>query len=295
MGSSSTGTTVQPGNPIVGGVALRRPAIRSPDYQVGVSGWTINQDGSAEFNNATFRGTVQVVGANGSIKITGTIPAELVTFYAPTTVEGVFQFVHASGAYEYIATLNTDFTAYGAVTSTGTVRQAYELSATVANEALMSFGITSVQIQTDGANGGLIVAGDRINGSFAGVAGGSSPGTTASGTYADLPGGGFAFDFNKRYTGSSIRIDFSQSFVNTVTANNRIDFAVLINGTDYPVVSLNPNVINQHACAAATAYVAAGLTHNSYTIKGRWKRGTGTGTASINTDDWTAIAAEERG
>ena len=45
-------------NPIVGGIALRKPAIRSPDYVTGVSGWTINIDGSAEFNNGVFRGTV---------------------------------------------------------------------------------------------------------------------------------------------------------------------------------------------------------------------------------------------
>lgn len=45
-------------NPIVGGISLRIPAIRSPDYVAAVSGWTINVDGSAEFNNGTFRGTV---------------------------------------------------------------------------------------------------------------------------------------------------------------------------------------------------------------------------------------------
>lgn len=45
-------------DPIVGGTALRIPAIRSPNYIAGSSGWTINQDGSVEFNNGTFRGTV---------------------------------------------------------------------------------------------------------------------------------------------------------------------------------------------------------------------------------------------
>lgn len=46
------------GNPIVGGVMLTRPAIASPDYVAGSTGWSINQDGSAEFNNGTFRGTI---------------------------------------------------------------------------------------------------------------------------------------------------------------------------------------------------------------------------------------------
>lgn len=46
------------GDPVVGGVDLRRAAIRSPNYVAGSAGWTINQDGSVEFNNGTFRGTV---------------------------------------------------------------------------------------------------------------------------------------------------------------------------------------------------------------------------------------------
>lgn len=36
---------------------LRLAFLRSPNYVTGVSGWTVNQDGSAEFNNLTIRGT----------------------------------------------------------------------------------------------------------------------------------------------------------------------------------------------------------------------------------------------
>lgn len=39
----------------VGELAI--PSVRSPDFVTGVSGWTINKDGSAEFNNLTVRGT----------------------------------------------------------------------------------------------------------------------------------------------------------------------------------------------------------------------------------------------
>jgi hypothetical protein len=48
-------------DPLVGGISLRKAAIRSPNYVAGSSGWTINIDGSAEFNNVTIRGG-QVVG-----------------------------------------------------------------------------------------------------------------------------------------------------------------------------------------------------------------------------------------
>jgi hypothetical protein len=37
--------------------ALIRSSMHSPNYVTGVSGWTINKDGSAEFSNLTIRGT----------------------------------------------------------------------------------------------------------------------------------------------------------------------------------------------------------------------------------------------
>jgi hypothetical protein len=55
------------GNPIVGGAgSLVRQSIHSPDYVPGVSGWSINKDGTAEFNSTLIRGDLRVVGANGS-------------------------------------------------------------------------------------------------------------------------------------------------------------------------------------------------------------------------------------
>lgn len=45
-------------NPIIsGGGSLVYPSIHSPGYESGVQGWTVNADGSAEFNSLTLRGT----------------------------------------------------------------------------------------------------------------------------------------------------------------------------------------------------------------------------------------------
>lgn len=52
-------------DPILGGDQLVRTAMRSPNYSAGVSGWRIARDGSVEFNNGTFRGSLSV-GAAGS-------------------------------------------------------------------------------------------------------------------------------------------------------------------------------------------------------------------------------------
>ena len=54
-------------DPIVGGTTLIRTAIRSPNYAAGTAGWTINRDGSAEFNQITSRGTVIVGTAPGQV------------------------------------------------------------------------------------------------------------------------------------------------------------------------------------------------------------------------------------
>lgn len=54
-------------NPIVGALGrLIREAIQSANYVAGSLGWRIEQDGDAEFNNATFRGTLEVTGQDGS-------------------------------------------------------------------------------------------------------------------------------------------------------------------------------------------------------------------------------------
>lgn len=51
-------------NPITGGQgALIRPAVKSPNFVTGVSGWTIRRDGSAEFNNVVIRNSIQAGGA----------------------------------------------------------------------------------------------------------------------------------------------------------------------------------------------------------------------------------------
>lgn len=59
-----------PENPIVGSITLRRPAIQSPDFVAGVSGWSINADGSAQFNNVI----LSSAGSNVTVNIeAGTI------------------------------------------------------------------------------------------------------------------------------------------------------------------------------------------------------------------------------
>lgn len=99
-------------NPIVGGIALRIPAIRSPNYVAGSTGWTINIDGSVEFNNGTFRGTVTAgtfQGTNFVINSSGAF------FYSGTPAAGnlVASITPASGTDSFLNPYLTGLTSYG--------------------------------------------------------------------------------------------------------------------------------------------------------------------------------------
>jgi len=62
---------MMPGNPTVGGTVLRIPALQSPNYVAGMTGWAIFQNGDAEFNEGTFRGYI----IGGSLFIYSGTPA----------------------------------------------------------------------------------------------------------------------------------------------------------------------------------------------------------------------------
>lgn len=74
-------------NPIAGGDNLIRPALQSPNYSPGVSGWIVRRDGSVEFNNAVFRGSVFVQSGTDTIVIdNNTFGFPSIAFYtAPNT------------------------------------------------------------------------------------------------------------------------------------------------------------------------------------------------------------------
>lgn len=68
-GSPRKDPPVQPGNPIVGGTVLRIPAIQSPNFVSGSTGWAINADGTAEFNGLTLHGTIVLGTGSNNVMI----------------------------------------------------------------------------------------------------------------------------------------------------------------------------------------------------------------------------------
>lgn len=93
-------------NPIIAGTTLIREAIQSPDYVAGVSGWSINRDGSVEFNNAVVRGTLTTPGV--SVTDTGlAIPATAAPAYPgfvfTTDIPALLQAKYSSAPEQFVA------------------------------------------------------------------------------------------------------------------------------------------------------------------------------------------------
>ncbi len=105
---------MMPGNPVVGGTVLRRAAIASPNYAAGTAGWTINADGSAEFNNLTIRGTFDgtdyELNSSGAFFYSGT-PAlgNLVISIAPAAGTDAHGNPYVSGLAAYAAIAGTTY------------------------------------------------------------------------------------------------------------------------------------------------------------------------------------------
>lgn len=99
-------------NPIVGGTALRIPAIQSPNYNPGIAGWIIKISGDAEFNNLTIRG--QFLGADFIINSAG------IFLYSGTPANGnlVGSWTSASGTDAFGNAYQTGLSLYS---SQGTI------------------------------------------------------------------------------------------------------------------------------------------------------------------------------
>jgi hypothetical protein len=77
-------------NPIIGAAGvLLRAAIRSPNYVPGLAGWSINRNGSVDFNVGNFRGTITISGAGVALLVYDGTPQAHSLILAISSVAGV--------------------------------------------------------------------------------------------------------------------------------------------------------------------------------------------------------------
>lgn len=106
-------------NSILGGINLVRAAIQSPNFVSGSAGWTVKQDGSAEFNNVVIRGG-QVVGGT-ALYYSGT-PAAGNLIMSISATAGTDSFGNAYVAGVGVYGTNDTFTAKATTGDTARVR-----------------------------------------------------------------------------------------------------------------------------------------------------------------------------
>ena len=76
-------------NPIAGGDFLVRPQLQSPNFVTGVSGWSINRDGSAEFQNLLARATIILGNVSGAHILLDSTTGVIQVFNSSGTLVGI--------------------------------------------------------------------------------------------------------------------------------------------------------------------------------------------------------------
>ena len=143
---------MMPGDPVVGGNVLRRPAIASPDYVPGVSGWSINASGSAQFNNLSiiiqpgsasgFVLTVTDVNGNvlANIDTLGNITGQTVNAVTDVIVAGNSQLAENTALAAAIAAIQAAAPGYALASDLATFEASTNASLTAINTAITALG-----------------------------------------------------------------------------------------------------------------------------------------------------------
>lgn len=132
-----------------------------------------------------------------------------------------------------------------------------------------------------------------LNGDKQSLAGTLTASTTTSATYVDMPATSSKSVTKVNGATTRLRIQFSCSSFVTAVVNTVTAFAVRVNGTDYDISQFWFNTTSEHhTCPTGVVYVT-GLIPGSYTVQGRWKRLSGTGTCGIDTSDYISLDIQE--
>jgi hypothetical protein len=167
---------------LTGDGSLIRDSAHSPDYAPGTDGWTINQDGSAEFNNVNVRGTVTA----GSMSAGSIGDSTLVNcdYQGGTLENSSLTFDSDGGTLLVYATTTTTqtFTASGSFT--------------------VPAGITTLAVECWGGGGGA-AGGGTAGGSNSGGYGGGGGAYAKVNALTVTPGSSYAYVVGSGGSGAS--------------------------------------------------------------------------------------------
>jgi hypothetical protein len=100
-----------------------------------------------------------------------------------------------------------------------------------------------------------------------------------------------SFSFPKQISTTRLIVWMMGGWQNA-TAVSDLSFGVLVNGTDYELDRQSLNTTASIGKFIGFALIT-GLTAANYTIQGRWKRRSGSGTPTRSAAEWLAISCTE--
>jgi hypothetical protein len=230
-------------NPVFGGNTLIRPAMRSPNYVAGVSGWSINRAGDAEFNDLTLRG--EFVGTDYIINSAGIFLYSA----APALGNLVGSWTPAAGTDAFGNAYDVGLTLYSP--GQGTINLSIDPGGAMLAEWLDAVGGSQVGIAAGGGSAGISFAPPTsggatwqtggINAIVSNVFGTNTAELAISGPYNNAHSSHPTISmFGSSDTSSSNRIDLT-------TQQTNVSGLLAVGGTDVgqgiqSQVSINANV-----------------------------------------------------
>jgi len=157
---------------------------------------------------------------------------------------------------------------------------------------------TAANELSTGTGDAFKVSGDYVAASCNGINGAamaSGTDSTTSGTYVNW--GGTTplnnFSFTKRFASTRVRIDLHLTLY-AVTNDAGVFLGVNLNSTDFDIAKLEAaaGLLGERKQVSGVRFLT-GIPAGTYTVTGRWKRTTGTGTLTRAPDDWVSLAAME--
>ena len=238
-----TDSATDPANPVVG-------KIRSSNYVTGNTGWIINSDGSAEFQSATIRGTL-----NASDITTGTLDASGITVSnvsASSITSGSLSADRISGGTIDANNVTIDNLTVSSANVTGSFNASVINAGTLSSDRIPDLNaskITAGTMSADRISGGTItgttMSADLISGGSISadlISGGSISADLISGgsISADLISGG-SIDASyftgsagfTNLTASSIGITGAITATSSITAGSFVNSGSYIRGTEF--------------------------------------------------------------
>jgi hypothetical protein len=158
-----------------------------------------------------------------------------------------------------------------------------------------AFAGDRVALQRFGADWVVVVSFTPRGPSRATTGGALGFGTTTSVTYVDMPGP-VQLAFTKWYDLTTVVARIEVAAYTTGAGDTGVRYAVNMatgaGSTDYDVAHFffNPGV--QHLPVAGTAPIT-GLVAGVYTVTARWRRTAGTGTLTVDSNDWLSMDLNE--